>query len=141
MMGGFTISHFMPVLFVDDLDAAIALYKRLGFSEAWRFGEPAADAAVRRDGCTIMFSRFEPGRHGTGRPPAQFTYVFVTGVDAFHEHCRRAWANEAEAEVGAIGDREYGMRDFRLEDPWGHRLTFGEGLELIRRRRNTSGEA
>ena len=59
MPAPFTISHFMPVLCVDDLDAAIGFYGRLGFAEAWRFGAPATDAGVRRDGCTIMLSTVE----------------------------------------------------------------------------------
>lgn len=124
----FTISHVMPVLPVYDIDAAAAFYERLGFTEAWRHGEPTTELGMSRDGCTLMLSR-----HDADLPvPHQSFYVFVANVDAMHGHCRSTLSGVEPAVLGEIGDREYEMRDFKVCDPWGHRLTFGESLERVR---------
>ena len=46
-------------------------------------------------------------------------------LDDFHRRLRQ----ELGAEVPAIVETDYGMRDFSLTDPWGHQLTFGQGVE------------
>jgi len=134
MPSAFTISHFMPVVSVDDLEAAIAFYGRLGFAEVWRYGDPATDAGVGRYGCMIMLSLIEPDQ----RIEKSSFYVFVSNVDAFHDHCAAALNGVSGATAGPLRDTDYNMRDFELHDPWGHRLTFGEGLEYVRRREGAS---
>lgn len=69
-----------PVLFVADVDAALAFYGRLGFAVAWQFrqddpptlpasstGEgPTVVAQVARGECEIIFSRQWPDKVGSG---------------------------------------------------------------------------
>jgi predicted enzyme related to lactoylglutathione lyase len=64
----------------------------------------------------------------TARPAANATtagYIGVNGVDALHA--------EVEARGGKIvadlTDHPWGMRDFVVEIPGGHRLAFGERIE------------
>lgn len=49
-------------------------------------------------------------------------YFQTTGVDAYYQRVFDAGAHIAIP----IADRHYGMRDFRLLDPSGNELSFGE---------------
>ena len=51
-------------------------------------------------------------------------YIGVTGVDALHEAFVRRGANV----VVALTDHPWGLRDFVVEVPGGHRLAFGERM-------------
>jgi uncharacterized glyoxalase superfamily protein PhnB len=46
----------------------------------------------------------------------------MAGVDAYYNHVTKAGAKVAVT----IADRPYGMRDFRIVDPTGNELSFGE---------------
>ena len=46
----------------------------------------------------------------------------MTGVDAYYNQITVAGANV----VVPLADRPYGMRDFRIVDPSGNELSFGE---------------
>ena len=46
----------------------------------------------------------------------------MAGVDAYYNHITNAGAKVAVA----LADRPYGMRDFRIVDPSGNELSFGE---------------
>ena len=50
-------------------------------------------------------------------------YIRIKGVDAYY-----AGLQQRAADIGNIGDRDYGMRDFEVIDPDGNRLAFGEPL-------------
>ena len=61
----------------------------------------------------------------TGNPGVNQTtaaYIGVTGVDALHAHCVAEGANI----VTALADHPWGLRDFVVEMPGGHRLALGE---------------
>ena len=49
-------------------------------------------------------------------------YFQMSGVDEYYRLVTRAGATVAVP----LGDRPYGMRDFRLQDPAGNALSFGE---------------
>jgi catechol 2,3-dioxygenase-like lactoylglutathione lyase family enzyme len=49
-------------------------------------------------------------------------YVVVTGVDELHAHCVRHGA----VVVTELADHPWGLRDFVVEVPGGHRLALGE---------------
>lgn len=61
--------------------------------------------------------------HDTGNH-SWFIHVIVTGLDAYHADVR---AKGAEILV-APADRPWGMREFVLRTPDGHRMVFGELL-------------
>ncbi len=118
----FTSIH--PVLAVSDLEGALAYYRdRLGFSVSWQWGDgsgPAVRAGVERDGLEIQLvadGRFAP-------ETASVVYVHVRGVDAYYRACV-----ERGAEITMpLADRPFGMRDFRVVDPSGNALGFGEPM-------------
>jgi uncharacterized glyoxalase superfamily protein PhnB len=115
-----------PVLFVADVDAALAFYGRLGFAEAWKFGENDAPslsgekqggasvvAQVARDDCEIIFSRQWPDKVGTG-----MLFIELTAED---------WAAlpEAFAAQGVEFQRGWwGYRTLIVADPDGNELYF-----------------
>jgi catechol 2,3-dioxygenase-like lactoylglutathione lyase family enzyme len=111
----------VPVLTVDDLDEAIRYYEnRLGFDLTWTWGDPPTVASVTRDDVELNLARRgDNGSHGAGA-----VYVRLTGVDEYHEECRRNLA----IVVRPPADQPYGMRDFAVSDPSGNRLEFGEAL-------------
>lgn len=110
-----------PVLAVVDLSADLSYYvEQLGFTVTWRWGEPAVRAGVARDGLELQLvsdQRFAPSCSSR-------VYFSVRGVDTFYEECL---ARGAEIDV-KLGDRDFGMRDFRVIDPSGNVLGFGEAI-------------
>jgi catechol 2,3-dioxygenase-like lactoylglutathione lyase family enzyme len=113
----FTSVH--PVFAVRDLAEALAYYRDvLGFRVAWTWGDPPVRAGVARGAVEIQLvsdGRFAP-------PGPSCVYCHLAGVDAFYAECR---ARGAEI-IMELDDRPFGVRDFRVADPSGNRLGFGE---------------
>ena len=51
-------------------------------------------------------------------------YIGVTGVEALHDRCSRLDAKV----VAPLTDHPWGLRDFVVELPGGHKLAFGERI-------------
>ena len=117
-----------PVLFVTDVDAALAFYVgQLGFSEAWKFTEndgpdvtaptegdsPAVVAQVQRDDCEVILSRQWPDKAGKG-----MLFIELTAED---------WAALPEAFASrdvAYSEGWWGYRSLIVADPAGNQLYF-----------------
>jgi uncharacterized glyoxalase superfamily protein PhnB len=52
-------------------------------------------------------------------------YFQMTGIDTYYNHIATAGATVTLP----LADRPYSMRDFRIVDPSGNELTFGEATE------------
>lgn len=113
---------WVPVLKVDDARRSVAFYRDvLGFRLDWehRFddGFPLY-VSLSRDALTLHLSE-----HGDETAPATLV-VSVEDVDAaWSELSARGLESEGPPE-----DRPYGVRDFALSDPDGHRLVFATAL-------------
>ena len=108
----------VPILSVTDLPEALDYYERvLGFQVGWKWGEPPRLASVCRDRVELNLSQ-----SGEGKPGPSKVYFQMAGVDAYYDHITIAGAKVAVP----IADRPYGMRDFRIVDPSGNELSFGE---------------
>lgn len=108
-----------PILTVDDLSEALDFYQRtLGFDLAWSWGEPPEMAAVCRDNAEIMLSQ----RTVAQAMGASRIYLVLRGIDAYYAEVQQAGADIAVP----IGDRRYGMRDFRIADSSGNEISFGQ---------------
>lgn len=117
-----------PVLFVTDVDAALAFYVgQLGFSEAWKFtgndgpdvtapaegDSPAVVAQVQRDDCEVILSRQWPDKAGKG-----MLFIELTAED---------WAALPEAFASrdvAYSEGWWGCRSLIVADPAGNQLYF-----------------
>lgn len=111
-----------PVLFAKDLQEALAYYRnKLGFRVSWTYGSPAFRAGVAFDSLELQLT------DDAQQPPAvpANLYFHVTGVDAYYARCRERGATLSSE----LEDRPWGMRDFRVTDPTGNRLGFGEPVE------------
>ncbi len=119
-----TILRNHYVLAVPDADASAQFYSRvLGFTEVfsgdgWRF--------VKRDACTIMLGEcpdaIAPSDLGDH---SYFAYLVVDDVDAYWNTVR-ALGVEVMAQ---LTDKPWGMREFGIRTPDGHRLMIGQDVE------------
>lgn len=117
------IESVSPILSVDDLAESMDFYCRvLGFDLAWSWGEPPDISAVCRDGVEITLTQ-RPGAKPAG---AAHVYLGGSGVD----DCYAALVDARVRIVVPIGDRPYGMRDFRMADPSGNELSIGQPLQV-----------
>ena len=115
---GATLKGVAPIFQVANLAEALDWYhKVLGFQVAWTWGDPADRASVCRDSAEINL-----GVSPAGQSTVSSVYVETTGVDAIHSRVVSAGGHITVA----IGNRPYGMRDFRVVDPSGNELSFGE---------------
>ena len=112
------VTRLFPVFTVLNLDEALGYYRdKLGFSVSRTWGEPASRAGVTLDEVEIQLEGA-----GLGAPPGpSVVYCHMVDVEAYYEACRSRGATI----VMDIGDRPWGMRDFRVIDPSGNRIGFG----------------
>lgn len=109
-----------PILAVDDLHQALAFHRDLlGFNLAWCWGEPPELAGICRDAVELTLMDRADKPEGRAR-----VYLRVTGIDALYAGLERAGAVISVL----IGDRPYGLRDFRVVDPGGNELDIGEAI-------------
>lgn len=104
-----------PILAVGDQAAALDFYERvLGFERGWVWGELAS----------VCRGEVELNLDSSGQAPFGISriYLRMQDVDGFHAAVLGRGANVTVP----LADRPYGLRDFRLVDPWGNALSFGE---------------
>ena len=113
------ITSVSPILSVTDLAHSIDFYRHsLGFDLAWSWGEPPDIAAICRDSVEIMLIQ----RADAKPPGASHISLLASGIDAYYS----SLVDAGIPVVVPIGDRPYGMRDFRISDPSGNELSFGQ---------------
>jgi predicted enzyme related to lactoylglutathione lyase len=118
-----TVTEFLSCrtnLEVDDLAPATAFLREvLGFEV--EVDEPGMGLVLlRRDAVGLALVRSAtPGVNATTA-----AYIGVTGVDELHEQCGAAGARI----VAGLTDHPWGLRDFVIEIPGGHRLALGERI-------------
>lgn len=117
-----------PYFIVDDVVATANFYRdKLGFDpNLW--GAPPCFCIARRAGAALMLSQREQG--GGMRPNrlvdpeggAWDAYIWVDKVDALHAE----YQSKGVKIVRQLCDKEYGCREFEIEDSNGYRLCFGQ---------------
>lgn len=117
--------HLMPRIPVTDMERSIAYYQEaLGFRLAWRTATGGLAALASGE---IEILLLVPWTGGSA-PPPQSAYVYVEDPDALCAEYEQAGADVVEP----VSSRPYGMRDFVVRDPDGHRFTLGRGEERLR---------
>jgi uncharacterized glyoxalase superfamily protein PhnB len=114
----FKLTALAPVLHVKDMTAALAYYRdKLGFNVTFSWQEPPRYVCLRLDDVSIHLNSYVP--------PAGPSHVaiFCKGVDALHDQ----FVARGVAIAEPIKSEPYGMREFVVTDPDGHRLVFGQG--------------
>lgn len=112
------------MLAVRDLARSARYYVEvLGFTEdpigapGWRFLSQGAFALMLGE-CPDEVPATEIGNH------SWFVHLLVDDVDAYFRQVR----DRGGAVVNAPTDRAYGLREFVLETPDGHRLVIGQSI-------------
>ncbi len=115
----FAITGQAAVLHVKDIPTALAYYRdKLGFAVTFGWEDPPRYVCLCLGDCAIHLNGYQP-------PTApSHVAIFCEGIDALYEHLRA----RGVAIAVPIADRPYGMRDFSVDDPDGHRLDFGQGI-------------
>jgi catechol 2,3-dioxygenase-like lactoylglutathione lyase family enzyme len=114
----FHVTGHATVLHVKDMATALAFYRdKLGFTVSFSWDEPAHYVCLCLGEAAIHLNSYVP--------PAGPSHVciFCKGIDTLYAQC----LTRGVTIVDQIGDRAYGMRDFAIIDPDGHRLSFGQG--------------
>ena len=131
MQGGASVSRFVDwrgVLAVRDLRVSTRFYTEvLGFQRdqveapGWSFVSKDAFSLMLGE-CADEVAAAETGNH------AWFARVMVDGLDEYYEEVASRGANV----ISRPADRSYGMREFVIRTPDGHRLMFAERLQKAR---------
>jgi catechol 2,3-dioxygenase-like lactoylglutathione lyase family enzyme len=111
-----SVWYSRPVLFVSDLDSAVAFYvSQLGFTKSWRYEEEgkAIVAQVERQGCELILSSQWPDKVGTA-------LIFIS-LDEEVLHALRA---ELEGRHVPVTDGSWGYRLMVVKDLDGNELYF-----------------
>jgi uncharacterized glyoxalase superfamily protein PhnB len=134
MSGNQTIfQNAAPVFLVGDIEQATEFYEEvLGFEKKWSWPDGRSGDPVIRIGLapanTSNMGDFEIHliENPMGGPSGtSFIYFTVKNVEQIYENCQKAGADI----YLELGDRDWGMNDFRVLDPFGNRLGFGEPLK------------
>lgn len=109
-----------PILSVKSVPESIDYYvKKLGFKMDWDWGTPPTFASVSRGKVCIFFCQGGQGQPGT------WMSIFVDDVDALYEEYKRTGAVIRQPPTNF----QWGMPEMNIEDPDGHRLRMGHGIE------------
>jgi catechol 2,3-dioxygenase-like lactoylglutathione lyase family enzyme len=116
------LTSFAPQFLVDDLERSISYYQKIGFT----FGEPwdGFYAIGHLDGMELHLKeapRNESERQHRRDHEHLDAAAGVDGIEAFYERCV---ANGARI-ITPLKATAWGTKDFYLEDPDGHIISFG----------------
>ncbi len=114
MSAGVKFLQAQPGWRVGSLDASRSFYREIGFTPVYEVG--AAHLVMARDAVTIHLSTTE------GHPGG--CQIMVDDVDALY----RDFSTRDLRLLYDIGDRDWGCRDFTIEDPDGNEITFSQVL-------------
>lgn len=117
------ILHNHHVLAVHDLEVSARFYERaLGFREVMR---PDGWRFMMRDGCMLMLGECRDAVPARDLGDHSYVaYLLVDDVDAFW----RALPDGADV-TARLADRPWGMREFGVRSPDGHRIMVGQDLD------------
>jgi catechol 2,3-dioxygenase-like lactoylglutathione lyase family enzyme len=116
------LTSFAPQFLVDDLERSIAYYQKIGF----RFGEPwdGFYAIGHLDGLEVHLKEApkDPSERQRRRESEHLDAAAgVDGIEAFYGQCV---ANGVTI-VKPLAATAWGTKDFYIEDPDGHIISFG----------------
>src|SRR6266850_750067 len=102
-----------PELPVSDVLAAVDFYiNKLGFKQSFIWGDPPEMAGVNLGRVQVFLAKGAPNPKGCS------VYFVVGQADELYEFQR---ANGVEIALPP-GDRQYGLRDYRVRDLYGYEL-------------------
>jgi uncharacterized glyoxalase superfamily protein PhnB len=123
----------VPMLVYPDVRAAVDwLTNVFGFVERTRIGEShRSQMSIGTDGAVIVVEAGGARTAPTTGTATQITRVRVEDANAFFERVREGIGGRGGQILAPSTDREYGERDFLVEDLAGHRWEFCETLRDV----------
>jgi catechol 2,3-dioxygenase-like lactoylglutathione lyase family enzyme len=123
------IKTVAPVLLVRDIVASANYYRdKLGFSYDRFWGEPPNFCMVQRDGNTMMLSLVHPGTelmpHWKVVNGMWNAYFWVDDVESLYREFQESGAHIEYT----LGVKDYGVKEFGIQDLDGYDIAFGEVL-------------
>ncbi len=120
-MSAITSSTF--VLSVNDLDASARFYsERLGFEETLRV---VGWSFLKRGACQLRLGHCPDAQPMAGCPDhSWFAYLHVDDAASLYAEC----VAHGVAIWHPLDDKPWGVREFAIVTPDGHRIVFGEAL-------------
>ena len=112
------LSAIVTTIQVPHLEKAIEYYEQFDFVKEWAW--PDADpthASLSKDGIGFMITK---SLDHTSIQKGDL-YFRISNVEGYYSYLKDQGIIDVE-----LVQSDYGMLDFSITDPWGHRLTFGE---------------
>lgn len=110
----------VPILYSANVVKSLAYYtEKLGFTEKWEWNNPPDFGGVVRDEVQIFFCLDNQGSPGT------WLSVFLENVDEYYEDIKARGATI----LSPPDDKPWFVREMLVQDPDGHIIRFGHGIE------------
>jgi predicted enzyme related to lactoylglutathione lyase len=117
------VKRISPMLAVADMDATLEFYaKVLNFDVSMR---SPAYSIVERDGATIHFMKVASEKILEAVRGHTEIYIEVADIAPLWEHVSRF---KNEYRIRDLFDRDYGMREFHIDDPNGCLVFIGQKI-------------
>ena len=128
-----------PILNVSDLAQSFVWFEKLGWSQAWAWGDPPSFGSVRSGACQIFLCQGAQGGRGAGvkmtfGPDGDQTAdkgvwmsLWVEDVDAVYRHC----VDQGLDVSWPPTDMPWNVREMHLRHPDGHVFRISRGLEDV----------
>ena len=108
------------VLAVHDLTRSSDFFVRLGFKV---ISQPPGWIFLQKDDCMVMLGECPDAIHPSELGDhSYFGYLRVDDVDSYYENAKR----QGITILSTISDKPWGMREFSVATPEGHRITIGQ---------------
>ncbi len=123
----FVYQDASPLFFVQNLAKATAFYcDVLGFEKKWAWGDPEIRVGVgpKAPPEQTPFEIHLINDASIGPSGTSFVFFHMTGVEELYRRCQQ---HGADIYV-ELEERPWGLKDFRVADPFGNRMGFGERL-------------
>ena len=126
-----------PILNVSNLAQSFVWFEKLGWSQAWAWGDPPSFGSVRSGACQIFLCQGAQGGRGAGvkmtfGPDGDQTAdkgvwmsLWVEDVDAVYRHC----VDQGLDVSWPPTDMPWNVREMHLRHPDGHVFRISRGLE------------
>lgn len=115
-------SHAATIFPVKDVQRSIDFYThQLKFDLTFTWDDPITYAVLKKGGVSIHLTKRADDLHPSKKHTA--LYIFVHNLQEVYEQCIK----EQVQILNPLGARDYQMKDFDIQDPDGHIITFGKG--------------
>ena len=110
----------IPILYSANVADSLTYYTTvLDFESKWGWEDPPTFGGVCKDSVEVFFCEKGQGNPGT------WLSIFVDNVDEYYERIKGRGAKI----IFPPQNMEWNVREMLVEDPDGHRIRFGHGIE------------